>query len=178
MPRNTFIVISVLAVIAALVVGVNVGKGMNTGQTTLPTPAVTPEEISPTPISPSLTTYTNTNCGISFDYPANFMKQEVASSASTSAGAVFADPQNTGSTSGVIVFTCQKDIPRPPLLATSIETILIGSTSAKLYHDTNAKDGSPTDKLIVRHPKTGLDIFLAGLGTTFRQVVASIKILP
>lgn len=169
MPRNTFLVVTILAVFAALVVGVNIGKRISNQSIVVvpsPTTTITP---SPTPL-PQTITYTSPACSVSFDYTATFIKQE----ATASAGIIFIDPQNINS---VMIFTCQKDIPRPPLSPDKIETIAIGSASAKLYHDINAKDGAPIDKLIFRHPKTGLDVFLGGLGTSFQQAIASLKIL-
>ncbi len=168
MPRNTFLVVSFLAIVAALVLGVNIGKRL----TNPPTPTlVTTPAPSPTPTVIPLTTYTSKTCGVSFEYPAEFVKQE----ASESAGAIFADPNDIKS---MIIFACQKDIPRVPLPPEKIETMQIGSASAKLYHDASSKDGTPIDKLIFRHPKNGLDVFLAGLGPVFTRAVSSFKILP
>ncbi len=172
MPRNTFLVVTILAVFAALVVGVNIGKRLSNApppaggstSTAIPTPALTPTPTTAPPI-----TYISKTCGVSFDYPPNFTKQE----ASGSSGVIFTDPD----VKTMIIFTCQKDIPRPPLAPGNIETIQIASMSAKLYHDTNAKDGTPIDKLIFRHPKNGLDVFFAGLGPLFQQAISSLKIL-
>ncbi len=173
MPRNTFVLISLLAVFAALVIGVNIGKRFNNPSTVVvspPTITITPPAGEPT-LLPQTITYASPACGVSFDYPANFAKQEAFASTS----AIFTDSQNANA---MIIFTCQKDIPKPPLPPDKIETMKVGSISATLYHDANAKDGKPIDKLIFRHPKTGLDIFLAGIGSTFQQTLASIKILP
>lgn len=171
MPKNTFVLVALLAIFAALVVGVNIGKRFTQPIASPSTPTINPQpsELSPTSL-PKRAAYTSQQCGISFEYPENFIKQE----ASQSAGAVFVAPERSAD---VIMVTCQKDIPRPALSPEKIETIAIGSNSAKLYHDASAKDGAPVDKLIFRHPKTGLDIFLAGLGTSFQQAVASLKIL-
>ncbi len=170
MPRNTFIIISLLAVFAALVIGVNIGRRLSNQSIVVVSPPTTTITPSPTPL-PQTIIYASPACGISFDYPANFTKQETPASMS----AIFADPQNANV---MIVFTCQKDIPKPPLPTDKIEAIKIGSISATLYHDTTARDGKPIDKLIFHHPKTGLDIFLAGLGPIFQQTLASIRILP
>ncbi len=172
MPRNTFLVVSLLAIFAALVIGVNMGKRLgNPAPTPLPSPTI---GLSPSPTPAQSMMYRSVACSISFDYPVSLIKQETPASTS----AIFTDPQNTSSTSGMIVFTCQKDIPKPPLPTDKIEAMKIGSVSGTLYHDTTAHDGKPIDKLIFHHPKTGLDIFLAGLGPTFQHAIDSLKILP
>ncbi len=173
MPRNTFVIVSLLAVFAALVIGVNMGKRFAnpapppTGGP-LPSPTI---DLSPSPTPAQTMTYRSVACSISFDYPVRLTKQETPASMS----AIFTDLQNANA---MIVFTCQKDIPKPPLSTDKIEAMKIGSISGTLYHDANAKDGKPIDKLIFRHPKTGFDIFLAGLGPTFQHAIDSLKILP
>lgn len=167
MPRNTFLLISSLAVIAALVVGVNIGKQFSKPQVLLPTP--TPI-VSPTPTLIPPTTFSSKQCGISFDYPANFTKQE----ATDSSGVIFSD---SGDAKTMIILVCQKDIPRVPLPPEKIETMQIASISAKLYHDKSLKDGTLIDKLIFYNPKVKLDVFFAGLGNAFDAAVASLKTL-
>ncbi len=174
MHRNTFLLIAFLAVLAALMVGVNIGKRLSTtpqGESSQNTTA------SPTP-SPQATTfisYTNTTCAFSIEYPDTLTILD-----SASGSAVLTDRNNAGDS---IAITCQKDIPRSPLPQELIETVGVWNSdrsatiSAKLYHDASAKDGKPMDVLIFRHPKTGLDVFLAGFGTTFQEVISSIKIL-
>lgn len=171
MHRNVLVIVTFLAVSAALVVGVNIGKRVSAPPAVLPALTTTPTG-GPTPTPPLLQTltYDSLVCNVSFDYPDTFIKQETQASAS----AIFIDPQNTTS---MVIFTCQKDIPRPPLPPEKIETIQIASISAKLYHDTNAKDGSPIDKLIFYNPKIRMDVFLAGLGPVFQAALASLKIL-
>lgn len=168
MPRNTFLVVIALAVLAALVVGVNIGKRLSNAPSA--PPSVTTPTLSPTPTPIQPVTYTSNTCGVSFDYPADFIKQE----ASESAGALITDPKDPKT---MIVVACQKNIPRVPLPPERIETIRIASISAKLYHDRSLKDGTPIDKLIFYNPKTKLDVFLAGLGPVFDAAVASLKIL-
>jgi len=90
---------------------------------------------------------------------------------------------NTKDTTQSLAIACQKNIPRPALNSTRIETILIpnpgGATvSANLYHDSSAKDGSPIDELIFRNPRNGIDIFIAGVGDTYNQVIKTVRLLP
>ena len=163
MYRNTFILVSLLAVFAALVIGVNIGRRGSLSQAPTPTPG-------PAPASPQLLSFNDATCGISLKYPSNLTKLD-----SATGSAVFLDPKNPQA--GLVVI-CQKDIPRPPLSADKIESFQIGSVSAKLYHDTTAKDGKPVDSLIFANPKTKLDVFISGLGDTFQQVIQTVEILP
>ena len=76
MHKNTFIFVSILAVFAALVVGVNVGRKFSNKE------AIVPAIVSPTPIAtptPAFTTYTNSFCGISFQLPDSFLILDTAS---------------------------------------------------------------------------------------------------
>jgi hypothetical protein len=170
MPRNTLIFVGILAVIAALVVGVNIGKSMGQAQppSTTVTPTGTPALPQQTP-TPMVTVFTNPTCGIQFTYPPTYTKLE-----SEDGSAVIQNPQNKSET---IAVACQKDIPRPPLVASKIETIQIGTMSAKLYHDASPKDGTPLDAVIFTHPKTKLDVFVGGYGAAFDAAIHSLTIL-
>jgi hypothetical protein len=174
MHRNTFLLVALLAVIAALIIGVNIGKKLSPSQSTSSSPVTA----TPSPTSaptPPLITYNNSSCGLSFQYPKSLTKTENASGS-----AVFTD------TSGqqAVAVTCQTDIPQPALDPTKIETLRIindaatSSVSAKLYHDTSAKDGSPIDIIIWRSPKTTLDVYVAGYGETFNQILQTLRLLP
>ncbi len=172
MHRNTYFLVSILAVLAALVVGVNIGRmaappptsQSSTQDESGPTPSV----IS-TPSEPQLKTYRNSYCRIRFDYPDNYTQLESASQA-----AAFRGP---GRGEGILL-TCQKDIPRPSVTQENIEDIRISSVSGKIYHTQSAKDGTIVDSLIVRHPVTKLDIFLAGSGQVFKDVVSTLTLTP
>ncbi len=172
MPKNTFIVVGILAVFAALVVGVNLGKKFSqipsTAQTVAPTISPT-QESTPTAPRVSSQVFTNSYCGISFDYPVNFTKLE-----SASGSAVLLNPDNAQSS---IAVACQKDIPRPALTQENMELATVSGVIATIYHDASAKDGTAIDKLIFLHPKNGLDIFVAGTGTVFDQILSSLNIL-
>src|SRR5689334_13041045 len=154
MYRNTYLVVSVLAVLAALVVGVNIGKKLQSQPPTqkiAATPTPTPGII--------MQPYEDTFCGFSVSYPSIFTVMENASGS--------AILNNTTDKTQSIVLTCQKNIPRPPLTPDKIESLTLAtstgaSISAKLYHDASAKDGTPIDAIIFHHPKNGMDIFIAG----------------
>lgn len=182
MHRNTYLLVIILTIVAALLVGVNIGKRL-----TKQTPAGQSRRqealagsplggASPTP-TPAITTqtYPDTYCGFSLSYPSSFTVLENASgSAILNSGA-----DKTQS----ITLTCQKGIPRPSLSGDKIENVIISTTagasvSAKLYHDSSAKDGTPIDAIIFRHPTNGMDAFIAGYGDAFNAAIKTIQILP
>ena len=166
MARNTFLLVSVLAVVAALLVGLNIGRQLSASA-----PTITQVQETPTPTPKPLSEYTNTSCGVSFTIPEGYT---LSPAGNASMSAIFV---GTGSDKP-ITFVCQSEIPRVPLSPEKIETVSVGSVSAKLYHDTDAKEGNPIDKLIFTHPKNRLDIFLAGAGNGFQKLVATIMLLP
>lgn len=170
MHRNTYILVSVLAVIAALVVGVNFGKKI-TPQNPEPTP--TPlVSVAPTP---SLIPFVDVACGFSLTYPDTFTLIDSASGS--------AILRNSVDQSQSIVMTCQEDIPRPALISENIESLTLttetgASVSAKLYHDQSQKDGTPIDALIFTHPSTKLDVFIAGYGEAFNSILQTVTVTP
>lgn len=170
MHRNTYILISILAVVAALVIGVNIGKKFSK------TPEVVPVSVTPTPTQTpiKLETYSDPYCGISFSYPSTL---SVLDSASGSALLT-----NAKDTSESVAVACQDEIPRPPLVAEKIESLILpdgeATIAAKLYHDASPKDGSPIDALIFRHPKKKMDVFIAGFGETFNELIKTVQLLP
>jgi hypothetical protein len=165
MARNTFILVIILAIFAALIVGVNIGRKVQN-----PPPKIITNNLpTPTPtIKINVINYTNTTCGISFSYPDTLTKMD-----SADGNAMFIDSKNTINS---VALACQKDIPRPPLTADKIEKITIGSVSASLYHDASAKDGTPNDKLIFTHPNTKKDVYIAGYGDPLKIIISSIII--
>jgi hypothetical protein len=203
--KNTYYVILLLSVFAALIVGLNIGKKMQQTQKSLGQTQTTKPEESPTstPVlfdttngtsspsgmtsqssqsglfknaTPSGTTlkgtlYTNNTCGISFTYPSTVTAEE---SSTQTQGAVFTNKANP---KDIVVLTCQKDIPKPPLSAQNIENFPIGNITGKLYHDTSGKDGTQVDALLFTNPKTTLDVFIGGYGATFNVIIQSLKIL-
>ena len=174
MHRNTYLLVSILAVIAALLIGVNLGKRFFTSpdSSLINRPSIQPT-ISPSPAP--LISYINAVCGFSFEYPDVFTKMDNASGS-----AVLINQASNES----ITVTCQKNIPRKALPQEFIETVVLtdasrsASISATLYHDTAPIDGTPLDVLIFRNPKNGLDIFLAGTGVTFSRIIKTITLLP
>ncbi len=171
MHRNTYILVSILAVVAALVVGVNFGKKIS--PTAEPTPR--PEADQPLAGTPEKTTtlFTSTFCGFSLEFPSTFTLME-----SASGSAIMNHPSDKNQS---IVATCQKDIPGVPLPPDKIESLVVtaptgASISAKLYHDASPQDGTPIDALIFTHP-SGMDVFIAGFGPAFDAAIKSLRIL-
>jgi hypothetical protein len=166
MHKNTLFLIVVLAIIASIVVFVNLGH--NTQPTTSDQTISTSPSSTPTV---KLLTYQSAQCGISFQYPETLEKLE-----STGSGVIFVNPNNTGES---VILVCQKEIPRVPLTPDKIETVPIpdSSLSANLYHDSSQKDGSPIDKFIFTNPSRNIDIFIAGLGDIFTNVIHSVRML-
>ena len=171
MHRNTYLLIIFLAVFAALVVIVNFKKHLDKIVHPPLSTVVTPTN---PPVALKLNPYTNAICGISFSYPDGLTKLENASGS-----AIF---MNTASQQDSLAVTCQKNIPRPALAPDKIESKYLtdttgtASVSAKIYHDTSAKDGTPVDALIFTNPHNGMDIYVGGFGDAFNQAVASIKL--
>lgn len=170
MHRNTLILVSILAVCAAVLIGVNIGRYMK--NPTSPAPQ------TPTPASsPGITTqtYKDTYCGFSLSYPSTFKVLENASGS-----AIF---NNAVDKTQSITVTCQTGIPRPALPADKIETLMIptsngASVSAKLYHDSSARDGSPIDIVIFTHPTNGMDSYIAGYGAPFNAAIKTLQVFP
>lgn len=162
MHRNTYLLVLALAILAALVVGVNIGKRFSA-------PLAIPNPLPTEPLQPALVPYTNTYCGFSTSYP-----NTLTLTTGASGSAVLTDSTNPGSS---ILIACQKGITRPPLTADKIEVAIIsGAANAKLYHDASPKDGTATDALIFTNPNSGLDVFISGLGPTFTQIISSIQL--
>lgn len=173
MHKNTFTFVIILAIVAALVVGVNFGKQIgNNKPSQEPTQANWAAQITPSPeVTPAPVSYISTDCGVTLTHPAAL--KEITTPETP--GMILVEKSEAGQT---VILTCQKDIPRSPLPADKIETIKIGSVSAKLYHDTSPKDGTPIDILIFKHPKKPIDVYLAGYGVAFASILRSITITP
>jgi hypothetical protein len=171
MHRNTYLLVSFLAVFAALLIGVNLGKKLTKPAVILPTAKPVPT-IIPTP---SIQTYTDTYCGFSLNYPSNFTVLENASGS-----AILNNPTDK---TQAITLTCQKLIPRPTVAAINIETLTIpetngASVSAKLYLNNTESSGATIDAVIFHHPTNNMDDFIAGFGTAFDATIKTITILP
>jgi hypothetical protein len=170
MHRNTYLLVIVLSICAALLVGVNIGKSLQKQSVSIPTS--TPNLTATPTQSIIIQTYMDTYCGFSLSYPSNFTVLENASGS-----AILNNPADKTQS---ITLTCQKGIPRPALPADKIESFLIptSSISATLYHDTSSKDGNPIDAVIFTHPKNKMDIFIAGYGDAFNAAIQTLQILP
>ena len=165
MPKNTAIVILVLAILAAAVVLTNLLPAANPGKTGK-TPASS--SLTPTPQVTALA-YKDSLCGIELNYPDSLNILEGPNGSVIFTGK--SDAQN------VIVVTCQKDLPRPALAADQTEELTSGSVSATLYHDKNAKEGTPVDKLIFTNPANGLDVYVSGYGADFQKIISNIQLI-
>jgi hypothetical protein len=173
--HRTYLLITFLAAFAALLIGVHVGKRVASDAAVqvapTPDPSVTPEATTS-----ALQPYTNSICGFSLVFPTTLSFMEGASGS-----AFLIDSKNQNES---IAIACQEEIPRPPLTADKIETVILynesksASVAAKLFHDASAKDGTPLDQLIFRHPKTQDDVYLAGFGETFNSIIKTIKLIP
>ncbi len=189
MAKATVFFLFILALVATLLFGINIGKKISRNQniqtepttndqrpTTIPSttltlsPTITSTASSQMKGTKSLTTYTDKTCGFSFSYPGSFIKTQAVNQQST----IIADPNDQDQ---AIAATCAQDLPKPPLPGDKIESIILDEVSAKLYHDSAARDGSPRDEVIVKHPTNGLEIIIAGFGPLFQQVISSFRFL-
>lgn len=170
-------------------IGINVGKKISSNQnmpseptasgqrpatvlspTLTLTPTITSTTSSQMKGTKSLTTYTDKTCGFSFSFPSSFIKTQTVNQQST----IITDPNDPDQ---AIAVTCAEEIPKPPLPDDKIEQITLDEIPATLYHDTNAKDGSPRIEVIVKHPTKNLEIIIAGYGTLFQQAVSSFRFI-
>lgn len=175
MHRNTYLVVSILAVLAALVIGVNVGKKLPASTTLAPTPTPSTNPAITFAPTPKMKTFTDSLCGFLVNYPPTLTAMENASGSAILQNANDVSAEN-------IVITCQKGIPRPALPSDKIESLSLSvsdgsSVSAKLYHDQSAKDGSPIDAVIFTHPTNKLDVFIAGYGADFNALIKTIQVI-
>ncbi len=162
MHRNTAILIAFLAIVAALLIGINVGRRFSGGSVT---PSPSPVVTIPSP-SPKLISYTHPRCQVSLNYPPDFKVTEASDSAIL-----------TGENNERIVLLCGTDFPKPPLPPERIEEATVAGQIATLYHDASAKDGTPIDIYVFNHPENGLEIALFGFGSVFKEIITSLKLL-
>jgi len=184
MPKNTALFLILLALLATLLLGINIGKKLATSQylaqfAPTPTPFIQPTTIPPLKPTVSLTplavksetsTYTDRSCGFTISYIGSYLEQKTENYKST----IITDPDNPDQT---IVSTCQQEIPAPPLPPEKIEDIVLDGVPAKLYHDASSKDGTPRDEVIVKHPNLNHEIIIAGYGQAFNDALASFKFI-
>ncbi len=186
MAKGTLIFLFILAILAAFLIGINVGKNISKQQfsneaieqlsnqpSPSPTLILTPTIASPsatrTPKTTGTSTFTDRTCGFSFSYPGSFLRQETENAQSI----IFTDPDDPNA---AIATTCTASIPRPPVSSDKIEAITLGGVGAILYHDQN-KDGTPRDEVIVKNPNNDMEIIIAGYGDTFQKALTSFKFL-
>lgn len=174
MPRNTFIFLCMLSIVAALVVGVNVNRFIHpespqVAQLPSPTPSPTPS------LEERTTLYKSKDCNVSFSYPATLTEIQEATNS-----AILLNPDDKTMS---LLIACQKDIPKPPLAAGKIENIKIASNSAapngyaaKRYHDSSQKDGTPIDTLIFTHPTSKMDVFIATVGFPLDELLTTLTL--
>ena len=169
MHRNTFLLVTVLAIIASLLVGFNVGKKFSpqTQQRTDQPRADISIDPTPTNVPIQTTPYTNKYCKISLSYPETMIVTEPATGS-----AKFATENDT------VILVCQYDIPGIAVEDNKMETITISSTSGTLYHTATPKDGTAIDVFKITHPKTGMDVLISGIGSSFDAIIASLTLNP
>lgn len=181
MAKGTVLTLFFLSIIASILVGINIGKKIgNTDLVSVPT-QIARKSLSPTPTPTSApkdlletiagkTVYTNVTCGYQISFPPKWTKTNY-------------DPRSvsiaTAETQGSpkIAIVCAPEIPKPALVPNKIVDTKLGTASAKLYHDTSQKDGSPLDEVITRIPGKDMEIFVAGFGPTLQQILSSFKFL-
>jgi len=170
MHRNTAIFIAILAVIAGLVVIVNI---QNTASQQIQPPSAPIPATTPAPVT--INTHTSTDCGVSLEYPSNLKVVE-----STTSSTMFYD---TSKPEDSVLLTCQQANPIIPEQSERIEDVAIhyasgsATISGTLYRTTTQENGTQVSNLIFTNPVNGLHILLAGLGRTFEQIMASIQLL-
>jgi hypothetical protein len=182
MHRNTFVFVIFLAVLSAVIAGINISNRMHPPEIIpIPTPISQSNDASPTiPTEDSSTTepangkkqmrtYTNDYCGVSLSYDPSILKSNEEASDS----ATFTNVTNPDDT---ILLACATEIPRPPLTQENIETVLVASLSADLYHDSSAKDGTKIDAVIFTHPKNSRDILIAGYGKMYEELLLTVTV--
>ncbi|MBI3955320.1 hypothetical protein HY338_02655 [Candidatus Gottesmanbacteria bacterium] len=191
MAKGTIFLIFFLSIVAVFLVGINLGKKIGITQSKIstnlsptsmitlplspsPTVILSPTIVSTissalTPISSAKVIFTDKTCGVSFSYPGNFIRQQTTNEKSI----IFTNPDDDKIS---IAVACAEKIPVPPVKAEKIESIIVDSQPATLYHDINS-DNSPRDEVIVKHPYRSEEVIVAGYGTTFQNALSSFKFI-
>ncbi len=166
---NTKRFVILLTIIAALLIGVNIGRAVapqsQPESTALTQPSPTKIQI-PTP-TPRITTYTNTVCGFKIAYTEGWTIGD-----STEQGTLFS---NEKANSAALV-ACKFNTPRPPLAKEKTTTVTVASVSGILF-DSGATDGSPTQLFVIKHPTKNEDIYVAGDGKEFNAFLQGISFI-
>lgn len=177
MAKGTIIVLSTLAVIALLLLGINIGKRIGSPAPVTPPPTIVTQQPTPTTeIAQSTTanqsgtsTFTDNSCGFSFSYPSSYMKQQTANKSSV----IYVDPNNPKI---AVAATCAATLPRPPVSSDKQEIVTLAGVTGTLYHDTDPS-GNPRDDIFVKHPTNGMEIVIAGYGETFQTIRSTFKFI-
>ena len=167
MPRNTFILVSILAVIAALIVGVNAGRFI-TGDSQSKNADKTPEPSVSIPPVIKYIFYKNTVCGISFSVPEDYRTLE-----STGGSTLFIKKEDPSQS---VTLICQNSLPPMAEASGSASRIMIGSVSAMLSSVISEK-GVSVRSLDIIHPKTDLNIRISGPRSIFEEILKSVTLL-
>lgn len=183
MAKATILLLFSLAIIATLLFGVNIGKQVERWQKT-PAPTsikkINPTSIPKTTIPTKVASesaipkdnilYRNTTCGYEITYPKAWTKTDFDKNSIT-----FTIKE--ASKSDKIAVVCAEEIPKPPIREDLIEEIELSSVSATLYHNSSPNDGAPLDEVITKIPGKNMEIFIAGFGKNFDDLLASFKFL-
>ncbi len=175
MAKGTIIVLSVLAVIAVLLFGINLGKKLNSvSNTPQPTitqttqPTVTTEQKATTDTN-ATSTFTDETCGYTFSYPGSYIRQKTSNQKSV----IYVDASNPKIS---IAASCAPTLPRPAVEEEGQEMVTLDGVNGILYHDKDPY-GNPRDDIFVKHPTNGMEIVITGYGETFDQVRSSFRFI-
>jgi hypothetical protein len=169
MHANTKLLVIGLAIIAALLIGVNIGRQVSRQPASAPIPLalLSPtQKLLPTP-TPKMTTYTNSVCGFKVAYSERWTIGD-----SSEQGTLFSEEK--GSSAALI--GCKPTFSRPQPPKDRIETVTIASVSGTLFHS-DATDGSPTQLFVIKHPTKNEDIYVAGDGPEFKTLLQGISFI-
>lgn len=191
MTKEAVLIIFALSLIIVFMFGINVGKRIERGFNTPPTPTITQipsptATATPSPslsihpsISPLLTpssqvqgtsVYNDKTCGFSIMYPSNYLHQ----TSENQQGKIFFDPDDSSKS---MAFTCADKIPRPPVPSEDIESVTIDGQPATIYHNAKDPSGIPSEILIIKHPVSKQEIIILGPKKVFQQALVSFKFI-
>ncbi len=182
--RNTFIVFLALAIIATLLLGINIGRKITSLSSAQPTvlsqtaatatPIATAQPTASANASPSATLgpevklqpYRNAGCGYSVDYPASWQFEEFD---------IFGtNLVNSANPSEKITIVCASDL-QPPTDSSPTREILLSAVPAVYFADQKAADNTVADAVFAPIPDTDKTIVIAGKGTVFNTALASFQ---
>ena len=179
MPKSTLYFIFALAIIATLLLGINIGKNLTKSQSTIPPSSLSPRQ-SPadggtkagtlSSVNSGSSTFTDSSCGFSFSYPGGYLSSNTVNGKSV----ILTDPDDENQQ---IIGACEGEIPKPPIPAEKIESIIVDGVTTNLYHDADSQTGKPRDEIIVKHPTNGKEIILAGYGADFDAALSSFRFI-